>query len=154
MSNSPALAFIKDSHGHFLYVNQRFLESFGFTETDVIGRSTEEVFDADAARVMREHDRIVLEGGPREFIETMPVGGAVHSWLSYKFPLNDSAGRATLVAGLAIDVTDRLRAHARIDASGLLAEEVALPAGQHRIILSVADDQGRRGERDFRLRID
>jgi PAS domain S-box-containing protein len=140
MSNSPALAFIKDSQGHFLYVNQRFLESFAFDESDVIGRSTEEVFDADTARLMREHDRIVLEVGPREFIETMPLGGALHSWLSYKFPLNDGAGKATLVAGLAIDVTDRLRAQDALRAQTERAEallKVANLVNSHRELSQV-----------------
>jgi PAS domain S-box-containing protein len=110
MTNSPALAFIKDAHGHFLYVNRRFLETFGVSEADVIGRATEDVFDGQTARVMLDHDQLVLERGPREFIETAPVAGVTHSWLSYKFPLGDTAGRPTLVAGLAIDISDRLRA--------------------------------------------
>ena len=32
MTNSPALAFIKDAHGRFLYVNRRYLEVFGISE--------------------------------------------------------------------------------------------------------------------------
>lgn len=59
-----------------------------------------------------------------------------------------------LYGALRLDVTDRIRRHARVDGTGLLAEGVALPAGQHRILLSIADNQGRRGERDFRLRIE
>jgi hypothetical protein len=66
----------------------------------------------------------------------------------------DAGSFRALYGALRLDVTDRIRARARIDAEGLAAEEVALPAGQHRILLSVADDQGRRGERDFRLRIE
>jgi hypothetical protein len=65
----------------------------------------------------------------------------------------DPATFRALYGALRLDVTDRIRARARIDEQGLAAEEVALPAGQHRILLSVADDQGRRGERDFRLRV-
>lgn len=58
-----------------------------------------------------------------------------------------------LYGALRLDVTDRIRRHARVDAAGLLAENVALPAGSHRLVLQIADDQGRRGERDFRLRV-
>ena len=122
MTNSPALAFIKDAHGHFLYVNKRFLETFALTEADVIGRGTGEVFDRATSVAMLAHDRLVLEHGPREFIETAPVGGELHSWLSYRFPLGDSAGRPTLVAGLAIDVTDRLRAEDALRAQTARAE--------------------------------
>jgi hypothetical protein len=56
-----------------------------------------------------------------------------------------------LYGALRLDVTDRIRRHARVDAAGLLAESVAMPAGRHRILLFIADNQGRRGERDFRL---
>jgi hypothetical protein len=59
-----------------------------------------------------------------------------------------------LYGALRLDVTDRLRAHAAIDAAGLRAQAMSLPQGRHRLLLSIADDQGRRGERDFRLRIE
>jgi len=58
-----------------------------------------------------------------------------------------------LYGALRLDVTDRIRAHAAIDSDGLLAEQVALPPGRHRLLLSVADSEGRRGERDFRLTV-
>lgn len=66
----------------------------------------------------------------------------------------DPGSFRALYGALRLDVTERIRRHARVDGAGLVAEEVALPAGQHRILLSIADDQGRRGERDFRLRIE
>jgi hypothetical protein len=55
---------------------------------------------------------------------------------------------------LRLDVTDRIRRHARVDGVGLVAEGVAMPAGRHRILLSIADNHGRRGERDFRLLVE
>jgi hypothetical protein len=66
----------------------------------------------------------------------------------------DPASFRALYGALRLDVTERIRRHARVDAAGLVAEGVALPAGRHRLLLSVTDDQGRRGERDFRLRIE
>jgi PAS domain S-box-containing protein len=122
MTNTPALAFIKDAHGHFLYVNRRYLETFGVTEADVIGRRADEIFDEATAAEMFRNDRVALEQGPREFIETVPVGGDIHSYLSYKFPLGDSSGRPALVAGLAIDITDRLRAEDALRAQTARAE--------------------------------
>jgi hypothetical protein len=66
----------------------------------------------------------------------------------------DPGSFRALYGALRLDVTERIRRHARVDGVGLLAEGVAMPTGQHRILLSIADDQGRRGERDFRLRIE
>ncbi len=59
-----------------------------------------------------------------------------------------------LYGALRLDVTDRIRSHARVDGVGLVAEGVAMPAGRHRILLSIADNHGRRGERDFRLLVE
>ncbi|WP_426954585.1 hypothetical protein [Muricoccus radiodurans] len=54
---------------------------------------------------------------------------------------------------LGLDITSRLLQHARVDANGLVLENVAIPAGTHRITLRVADATGRVGERAFRFTI-
>jgi DNA-binding response OmpR family regulator len=56
MTNSPTLAFIKDAHGRFLYVNRRYLEVFGITESEVIGRTTAEIFEEDVAFPLLAND--------------------------------------------------------------------------------------------------
>ena len=129
MTNSPTLAFIKDAHGRFLYVNRRYLEVFGVTEAEVIGRTTGEIFGEDVARPLLANDAAVLEHGPREVIEAMPLHDGPHRWLSYKFPLADSAGRATLVAGIAIDITERLHAEDALRAQTARAEALLQVAG-------------------------
>ena len=129
MNNSPALAFIKDAHGRFLYVNRRYLDVFGITEADVIGRTSGEVFSPAVARQMLAHDTDVLHGGPRELIETVPLADGPHHWLTYKFPLADSTGRPTLVAGIAIDISDRLRAEEALRAQTARAEALVQVAG-------------------------
>ena len=64
MTNSPALAFIKDAHGRFLYVNRRYLEVFGITESEVIGRTVHEIFDQAIAIPLLANDVDVIEHGP------------------------------------------------------------------------------------------
>ena len=66
MTNSPALAFIKDAHGRFLYVNRRYLEVFGITESEVIGRTVHEIFDEAIATPLLANDVDVIAHGPRE----------------------------------------------------------------------------------------
>ena len=129
MTNSPTLAFIKDAHGRFLYVNRRYLEVFGIAESEVIGRTTSELFEQDVALPQLANDAAVLEHGPREVIEAVPLPDGLHRWLTYKFPLADSAGRATLVAGIAIDITDRLRAEEALRAQTARAEALLQVAG-------------------------
>jgi PAS domain S-box-containing protein len=111
MANSPTAAFIKDADGRFLYVNRRYLDSFRIAEGDRIGRSHFDVFSTDVARAQQATDAMVLERQVAvETIERVPLPDGDHDWLTYKFPLHDHLGRTTLVAGLAVDITDRIRA--------------------------------------------
>jgi PAS domain S-box-containing protein len=130
MNNSPTLAFIKDAHGRFLYVNKRYLDVFGLTEGDVIGRTSQELFPDDVARQLQQNDTDVLSHGPRELLETVPLSDGPHHWLTYKFPLTDSAGKPTLVAGIAIDISDRLRAEDALRAQTARAEALLQVASQ------------------------
>ena len=130
MTNSPALAFIKDAHGRFLYVNRRYLEVFGISESEVIGRTVHEIFDEAIATPLLANDVDVIAHGPREIIEAVPLPDGLHRWLTYKFPLADTAGRATLVAGIAIDITDRLRAEEALRAQTARAEALLQVASQ------------------------
>ena len=111
MANSPTAAFIKDAEGRFLYVNRRYLEAFKIAEGDRIGRTHFEVFSPDVARAQQATDAMVLEREASiETIERVPLPDGAHDWLTYKFPLHDNLGHTTLVAGLAVDITDRIRA--------------------------------------------
>ena len=117
MSNSPAAAFIKDGHGRFLYVNKGYLAAFEIVESDRIGRTHFEVYPPDVAAALQQSDDVVLATGrSHESLERVPGRDGVHEWLTYKFPLNDNQGKPTLVAGLAIDVTARLRAERALHA--------------------------------------
>jgi PAS domain S-box-containing protein len=111
MANSPTAAFIRDAEGRFLYVNRRYLDLFKIGESDRIGRSHFDVFSPEVAREQQITDAAVLERGVSvEAIERVPLPDGVHDWLTYKFPLHDNLGHPALVAGLAIDITDRIRA--------------------------------------------
>jgi hypothetical protein len=52
-----------------------------------------------------------------------------------------------------IDITSRLLEHAKVTADGLLAENVDIPSGEHRVTLEIADNQGRVGTRTFKFTV-
>lgn len=52
-----------------------------------------------------------------------------------------------------IDLTDRLKKHATVTETGVVIDQAKVPAGQHRLILQVADDQGNTAEQELRLRV-
>lgn len=54
---------------------------------------------------------------------------------------------------LKLDLTERLRKHATVTEQGVVVDRAQVPAGQHRLILQVADDQGNTAEQELRLRV-
>jgi hypothetical protein len=51
------------------------------------------------------------------------------------------------------DITDRLLQHAQLNAQQLKADNVAIPVGDHRVTLTIADSQGRENSRTFQFTV-
>jgi PAS domain S-box-containing protein len=128
MDNSPAVAFMKDHTGRYVYVNKPFERLFGQKLGFLKGRTSFDWLPPVIAVQTHEHDLKVLNDGlPEEVIETVPTeDGTPHHWLVFKFPTIDSAGNK-YVAGVGVDISERRRAE---DA---LAQQAQREAMTHRI---------------------
>jgi PAS domain S-box-containing protein len=115
MDNSPAAAFMKDEDGSYVYVNATFERRFNLTAGDWFGKTDFELWPEEVARRLRENDEAVLSAGTAsEIVEAVPTPGGVHrDWLSFKFPLGGDGGRR-LLAGMAVDITERRQAEAAL----------------------------------------
>ncbi|MGH2909225.1 MAG: PAS domain-containing protein, partial [Solirubrobacteraceae bacterium] len=92
VDNCAALVFVKDLEGRYLLVNRYFEQRFGLLVGDILGRTDEDLFPADAAADYRGHDRDVLETAQPLEVEER-AGEVGRTWLSIKFPLLDDRGR-------------------------------------------------------------
>lgn len=115
MDNSPAVGFMKDEAGRYVYLNATFERFFQVRLADTIGKTDFDIYPADVARRLRENDQTVLrENTTMELVETVPsADGCVRDWLVFKFPVTDAQGRR-FVAGKAVDITERTRAEAQL----------------------------------------
>jgi two-component system, cell cycle sensor histidine kinase and response regulator CckA len=106
LDNSPVVAFLKDEHGRYVYVNQPYLRTFQRDFASVVDATDFEIFPAEVARQLRANDALVLETNrPVETIEIAPTpDGVSHAWLAYKFVVQESSGRRFL-GGMALDIT-------------------------------------------------
>ncbi|MBA2564528.1 MAG: PAS domain S-box protein [Gemmatimonadetes bacterium] len=111
MDHSPAVAFLKDAAGRYVYVNRTWERFFGMSLEDLVGRTDFDWMPDEAARALRENDAAVLAGGvPAELVVRVPApDGEARDWLVIKFPVPAEGGRI-LLGGVALDQTARLRA--------------------------------------------
>lgn len=111
MNNSPAVAFMKDEQGRFVYYNEPHCRFFRHGERDWLGKTVFDVYPEAVARALAENDRAVLEADrPLESYEVVPSPeGNPHHWLCFKFPVRGTGG-ARFVGGVAVDITKRRHA--------------------------------------------
>ncbi len=128
MDNSPAVAFMKDAEGRYVYVNKPFERLFGEKLSFLQGRTSFDWLPSNFAEETHQHDLNVLRTGkPEEVIETIPTeDGEPRHLLVFKFPTADASGNK-FVAGVGVDISDRRRAEEA------LAQQALREAMTHRI---------------------
>lgn len=110
MDHSPAVAYIKDAEGRFVYLNRTLRRTFRIAEEDWLGKTVRDVLPPDFAKETEENDRKVMAAGEPLRFEEKSLGedGQLRYWLTYKFPLKDPEGHR-LLGGISLDVTDQVR---------------------------------------------
>jgi PAS domain S-box-containing protein len=99
LNQSPLPAFLKDRHGHFLYVNPAYAARLGREPADVVGQRDTDLFPAEVASRDRESDAATLAGTqPVEALEGPPAGDG-RRWRVLKFPVTVVTGHR-LIGGL------------------------------------------------------
>jgi len=107
MNHSPAIAFVKDQAGRYLYANPAFERALGLDAEAWFGRGDDDLWADATATGLRAADRGVLSSGqPRQEVDSLELrdGRSAH-WLSVTFPLTDASGR-TLLAGTCLDLSE------------------------------------------------
>lgn len=115
MDHSPAVAFLKDEAGRYVYVNQPWERLLKRTQAEWRGKTAADLLPADVAQRLHDHDAAVLAANRcLEFEETVPIPNeGPREWLVFKFPVTDSEG-SRFVGGVAVDITERKRAEERL----------------------------------------
>lgn len=106
MDNSPAIAFIKDEEGHYVFANKFLEKRFIYMLDDWRGKTDFEIWPEDVAKQFRQNDLTVISTNRvMETVETtVDPGGKTTFYIMFKFPLTDSQG-GRLVGGIGVDIT-------------------------------------------------
>lgn len=123
MRHVPGLAFIKNSDGEYIFVNEAFRDVAAGDESP-LGRTDYAITSKSEADKIAAADRhVIATGEPVDTVDAIVVDGQPRSFLTVRFPLPQQDGKV-LLGGLSIDITERKRAEDQLRA---LTEEL-----QHR----------------------
>jgi len=108
MDHSPAIAWMKDGQGHYVYMNESYLKQLGVRLEDRLGKTDYEVYPRETAEQFRENDKAALAAGHSiEFAEeSIRPDGKTCFWLAYKFPFREASGQL-FVGGIAVDIAEQ-----------------------------------------------
>ncbi len=124
---------LTDLENHVLYVNQAFVETYGYSEEEVLGRDIRFLRSSGEQFDLTQHLRTEVQNGGwagelmnrRKNGETFPV----ELWTSM---VRNDAGEPVAVVGVAREITERRLSEARMQAS-LREKEVLLKEVHHRV---------------------
>jgi PAS domain S-box-containing protein len=112
MDHLPAVVFIKDHEGRTVFTNKAMNDALGSKAW--LGRTAAEIFDPETMRRIVEDDRRALELGYQKVQERFPhLDGKLYDYETQKFSI-PRAGKPPLLGGIAINVTERNLAEARL----------------------------------------
>jgi diguanylate cyclase (GGDEF)-like protein/PAS domain S-box-containing protein len=108
LDNTTAVVYIKDIQGRYTFINRQFENLFHIKIDEIKGKTPYDCFPKEIAASHIENDQKVFESKiPMQFDEMATHDDGIHSYLSVKFPLFDSAGTVYAVCGISTDITER-----------------------------------------------
>ncbi len=110
MKYLPAMSFIKDRKGCYIYLNETCKKVFGANTADRIGKTDDEFLPIQVAQQLKANDRIVMtEGKVLNILETIEIRDEIRYLLVSKFPIFKN-GKPFFLGGIATDITDKIHA--------------------------------------------
>ena len=124
MDNNPAVAFMKDERGYFIYINATYMRIFKTTMENYIGKTDFDLWPVEVAKQLRENDKTALSANKaiQTYEKVSTPDGILRDWLVLKFPVKDRSGRRYL-GGVAIDVTEQKRTEDKLNILSQVVEQ-------------------------------
>ena len=115
IDNTNAVIYMRDLDGRYMVVNREYERLFDLRRNEIVGLTDHDLFPADVADAFRANDlKAAASGKPVHVEEYAPNDDGPRWYITVKFPLLDSAGKAYAVAGISTDITARKQAEEQV----------------------------------------
>ena len=115
LETTSSVIYLKDIEGHYLLVNQQYLELLRMKEEDVLGKSDRDLFPQEIADIFAANDRSVrVARSVLQFEESALMGNSLRTYISTKAPLIDEEGEVYAVCGISTDISQQKHTEAEL----------------------------------------
>jgi PAS domain S-box-containing protein len=128
INKNPFMVFATDLEHRPIIINEEFANFMGLPESEIIGRSTLDLFPPELAERFIADNEAVIASGRTITVDEI---GFDRKYMTTKFPIRNSAGETVGVGAIVVDMTERaeleeeLRREHTLEAVGTLAGGIA-----------------------------
>ena len=124
LDNATSFIYIKDIEGKYLVINEKFKETFGVNDENVIGHTAFDFAAPENAKHFTDSDDEVRKTGKQVVLEEIiDMEDGPHHFLIIKFPLRDAQNKIYGLSGIGTDITERVRYEEELIAAKKIAED-------------------------------
>jgi two-component system CheB/CheR fusion protein len=109
LSTTSSIIYMKDLAGRYLLVNRQFLKAFDLTEQEILGKTDLDLFPAEIAEKVTNHDRQVIATQSVLKFEEQAITSdeGLRTYISIKAPLIDEKGKVYAICGISTDISEQ-----------------------------------------------
>ena len=108
LDNATAVVYVKTLQNQYIFINKQFEKLLHVKREEIKGKTDYDLWTKEMADAFIANDLKVIEAkAPLEFEEVVLHDDGLHTYISVKFPLFDSAGTVYAVCGISTDITER-----------------------------------------------
>jgi PAS domain S-box-containing protein len=110
LNNTNLPVYLKDSDYRYIFINRQYESLARVTNKEINGKTDHDIFPKPIADLFRSQDKEVKKcKAVVEFTETIHLADGEHTFITSKFPLNDTDGQIFAIGGVCTDITDHRR---------------------------------------------
>ncbi len=116
LDNTQAVIYLKDRHGRYMLVNNRFRSLFHKLNDEITCKTDFDVFPEHLAKAFQASDiEVWRTESPLVCEEVALHDDGPHTYRSVKFPVKDRQGKMIAIGGVSTDITDLKRAYSSLE---------------------------------------